>query len=110
MDGRWGMLTIEGEAGDADRHDHGERDAQVVPVSRVVSRPDGADALCAGKEGAAEHKGPVPIRAKHRLAALNQALHASTPSHSSTTASHSKYPASTSFTSFMLCKIKGEEI
>lgn len=68
------MRTVEGEASNADGHDHGEGDAQMVPVSRVVAGPDWTDALRASKEGAAEHKGPVPIRAEHCLATLHQPL------------------------------------
>ena len=68
------MHTVEGEASDADGHDHGEGDAQMVPISRVVSRPDWTDALRSSKESAAEDKGPVPIRAKDCLATLHQPL------------------------------------
>lgn len=67
--------TIEGEACKADRHDHGQGDAQVVPVSSVVPSPDGADSLGAREEGSAQHKGTIAIAAIHRLSTLLQALH-----------------------------------
>ncbi len=67
-------LTIKGEAGQADGHDHGEGDAEVVPVCGVVARPDGPHGLAARKEGPAEHEGPVAIAAIHRPAALLQPL------------------------------------
>ncbi len=72
------MLTVEREAGNANRHDHGERDAQVFPVGAVVTCPDGPNALSASKECTAEYKRPVCIRAIHCLAALNEPLGSST--------------------------------
>ena len=66
--------TIEGEASQADGHDHGEGDAQVVPVGRVVARPDGPDRLAARKEGSAQHKGPVTVAAIHCPTPFLQAL------------------------------------
>ncbi len=67
-------LTIEGEAGQADRHDHGEGNAEVVPVRSIVARPDGPDALAARKERPAEHEWPVAIAAIHCPAPLLQPL------------------------------------
>ena len=69
-----GALTIEGEASEADGHDHGKGDTEMVPVRSVVAGPDGPDALTAREEGPAEHKGPVAVAAVHCSAALLQPL------------------------------------
>ena len=46
----------------------------MVPVGRVVARPDGPNCLTARKEGSAQHKGPVAVAAIHRPTPFLQAL------------------------------------